>query len=107
MPRLPDCRHDVKQMANHGFECFNCGTVFLGIDRRDPNLGRIMDNMHKGYSLADIYLDPRSGKTIDREFIHVDLGSMPEDVTLLKAKMDELERTLSLFADILKHAVQS
>ncbi len=107
MPLLPLCRHDVRQTAEHAFECLKCGTMFLGVDRRDPNLGHMIDRINRGYGLADIYLDPHSGKTIDREFIHVDLGSMPEDVTLLKAKMDELEKTLSLFADILKHAVQS
>ena len=107
MPSLPHCKHDVRQIAKHGFECLHCGTIFLGMDRRDPKLGYMIDRINGGHSFADIYLDPHSRKTIDREFIHVDLGSMPEDVTLLKAKMDELERTLSLFADILKHAVQS
>ena len=107
MSALPHCRHDVRQIAAHMFECTRCGTMFLGVDRRDPNLGRAMDRINGGHSFANVYLDPRSGKTIDREFIHVDLGSMPEDIILLKAKMDELEKTLSLFADILKHAVQS
>ena len=107
MPSLPHCKHDVRQIAADMFECIRCGTIFLGIDRRNPNLGRMIDSMNRGHGLADTYLGPSGGKTIDREFIHVDLGSMPEDVTLLKAKMDELEKTLSLFADILKHAVQS
>ena len=107
MSVLPHCRHDVRQTAEHMFECLRCGTIFLGIDRRDPNLGRTIDSINRGHGLADTYLGSSDGKTIDREFIHVDLGSMPEDVTLLKAKMDELERTLSLFADILKHALQT
>ena len=41
---------------------------------------------------------------------HVDLGTIPEDVSNIKHrldKLDELEKTLSLFADILKHALQS
>jgi len=107
MPSLPLCKHDVRQIAAHMFECLRCGTIFLGMDRRDPKLGYMIDRIYRGHSFADICLDPHGGKTIDREFIHVDLGSMPEDVTLLKAKMDELEETLSLFADILKHAVQT
>ncbi len=109
------CHHPgVHQVAYNAFECHDCRMVFFGVDRRDHRFQALIDSMHiSGSQKIDpnILLSPSPypTQTQTREIpvVHVDLGSVPEDVTLLKAKMDELERTLSLFADILKHAVQS
>ena len=37
----------------------------------------------------------------------MDFRAMPDDIAAMKTKLDELEKTLSLFADILKHALQT
>ena len=107
MPSLPDCRHDVRQTAKHLFECLHCGTIFLGMDRRDPKLGYMIDRINGGHSFANAYLNPTPAYTSQNPNIPLDFQAVPEDIAAIKAKMDDLEQALSLFAGILKDAIQT
>ena len=100
---LPHCRHEVRQIAEHVFQCIHCGTVFPGIHKNDPNLGRILDSLIRNHSFSDMYVGSHGGHSINS----VDLGSIPEDLNVIKSTMKELEKTLFIFSEILKDALQT
>ena len=102
---LRRCPHDVRQSAEHIFECLRCGTMFVSVNRNNPNLGRIIDSLNRTHSFPDTYLDPHTGHTVNS--MNVDLGPIPEDIHIIKDKMDDMEKTLLIFSEILKDALQS
>lgn len=113
-----DCLHtDIGQIYYNAFECNRCRMVFFGIEKSDPRCSKAMHSMHtygRGYANPDIFIDPISSigsisqrHTSQVPVVHVDLGSMPQDVISMKTRMDELEKSLSLFVDILKNAIRT
>ena len=99
MPYLPHCRHDVRQSAEHVFECLRCGTMFPGVNRNNPNLGRIIDSLNRGNDFPPAYLDSHTGHSVN--------SINPEDIDEIKYKLNELDKTLLIFSEILKDALQS
>lgn len=106
MPYLPRCRHDARQIANHVFECTRCGTMFVGIDQRDPNLSHILSalNGRDPISNPSSYNNDRIQCT---NAVHIDLGTIPQDILDTKNQLKEMEKALSLFAEVLKNVVQA
>ena len=106
------CRHGrVHQIDYDAFECCNCGMVFFGIDKNHPQFQNAIDYMRNGpHSSRPGGIDPNlyiRAQTASYSPYKVDLGSMPQDVLSMKDRMGELEETLSVFAEILKSAIQT
>ncbi len=69
-------------------ECMRCGSIAHYMDF-------IQDMIHKNIQSA---IEPNA---------LLDFRAMPDDLAAIKAKVDELEKTLSMFAEILKSAIQT
>ena len=106
MPRI-GCQHQaIRQIAYDEFECGDCRMLFLGMDGRHPNARVIID------AIRTIGGSPPSGMpqapyTSPTPNIPLDFQAVPEDLAVIKTKMDDLEKTLSVFVEILKNALQS
>ena len=112
------CSHEPKQTGQHLFECSYCGMVFPGIDRSNPDFGRIVDTILIGDSLSILsrssyFHDPRMAPGAYTTVKHVDLGPVPSQIEELKVfviaqetAIREIKNELSRFIDILKIAVE-
>ncbi len=104
MPFPPrPCLHEIRQLQEHAFECHHCGMVFFGVERSHPDIHRIMDSCQRK-KMNEV---GRHLSSMNIPVTHVDLGSMPQDVTIMKSKIDDLDKTLLIFSEILKDALQS
>ena len=81
--------------------------TFFGIDRYDP--------LHQQFTAytktqGDYPFNPGNfdqQRTLNREHIHIDLGVMPQDIASMKDQINQMEKALSNFAEILRDALQS
>ena len=100
---LRPCRHELRQIQENAFECHYCRIIFFGVERSHPNISRIMDSCQRNH-IDEV---GRHLSSMDIPVTHVDLGSMPQDVTIMKSKIEDLDKTLLIFSEILKDALQS
>ena len=103
MPMSSGCCHETRQIRNNAFECRYCGMVFVGVNRRSPDFDRIMDAVQR----RETNEVGRHLSSMNIPVTHVDLGSMPQDVISIKSQMEQMEKALSLFSEVLKDALQT
>ena len=104
MPSSPHlCRHETRQIRETAFECYHCGMIFFGVERSHPDINRIMEDCCNR-KMGEV---GRHLSSMNIPVTHVDLGSMPQDVTTIKSSIEELDKTLLIFSEILKDALQS
>lgn len=88
---------------------------FFGIDRSNPRFQDAQDSITSNGGLInpDIYIgsiDPHSGRPSSHfqpTHVQVNLGTIPQDIIDTKNQLKEMEKALSMFAEILKNALQS
>lgn len=108
MPKLSTrCHHQVHQVHMDMFECMDCGMIFYGADKADHVTRHIMEGIVRNRGRIDPngYIRAMEQELHHPNTINVDLGSIPQEISAIRVKMDELEKTLSIFSEILKVVV--
>ena len=74
----------------------------LGIERKDPRFTDAMNYMTSG-GVPRRHPDMHT----DQTHVHVNLGTIPQDILDTKNQLKEMEKALSMFAEVLKSAIQT
>lgn len=108
------CHHGgiPHQIDYDAFECRDCGMIFFGIEKSHPQFSKAIHYMRNRRTPGAIdpstYIHAQTAPYASpNQHIPLDFQAIPEDLTDIKARMKELEKTLSVFVEILKSALQT
>ena len=82
--------------------------IFFGIDHADPRQRLALDSMQRngGHVDIDIHIRDMKNYTDPPSYYQANFVQVSDDINSIKKKLDELEKTLSIFSDILKDITQ-